>query len=88
MSTVSGGCHSTPNNVSCMSISLNVSEFHAGHDIIWNVNIVGHEDVRKLAMRIELFLSWESLLLLKKVGCVGIQYEVVKVVVVIIHSFR
>ena len=52
------------------------------------MDIVGHEDVGKLAMRIELFLSWKRLLLLKKVGCVGIQYEVVKVVVVIIHGFR
>ena len=27
--TVSGCCHSAPNIVSCMSIGLNVSEFHA-----------------------------------------------------------
>jgi hypothetical protein len=27
--TVSGCCHSAPNNVSCMSIGLNVSKFHA-----------------------------------------------------------
>ena len=88
MGTVSGCCHSAPNNMSCMSIGLNVSKFHAGHNVIRNVDVVSHEDVRKLAMRVELFLSWKSLLLLKKVGCVGIQYEMVKVVVVIIHGFR
>ncbi len=27
--TVSCCCHSTPNDMSCMCISLNVSEFHA-----------------------------------------------------------
>ena len=27
--TVLCGCHSAPNDVSCMCISLNVSEFHA-----------------------------------------------------------
>jgi hypothetical protein len=52
------------------------------------VDVVGHEDVGELAMRIKLFLSWKRLLLLKKVGCVGIQYEVVKVIVVVIHGFR
>ncbi len=52
------------------------------------MDVVGHEDVRKLAIRIELFLTWKRLLLLKKVGCVGVQYEMVKVVVVIIHGFR
>ena len=27
--TVSCSCHSAPNNVSCMCICLNISEFHA-----------------------------------------------------------
>ena len=29
VSTVAGGCHSAPNDVSCMCISLHVSKFHA-----------------------------------------------------------
>ena len=43
--TVSCSCHSAPNDVSCMCISLNVSEFHTGHHIVWNMDIVGHKNM-------------------------------------------
>ena len=64
MRAVSSGSHPAPNDVPCMSICLNFTKFHAGHDIVWNVYIMGHEDVRILAVRIELFLSWKCLVLL------------------------
>ena len=64
MSTVSSGCHSAPNDMSCMCIGLNITKFHAGHYIIWNMDIVGHKYMRELAMRIELFLTWKRLVLL------------------------
>ena len=62
--TVSSGCHPAPNDVPGMSIGLNFTKFHASHNIVWNVYVVGHENVRILAVRIELFLSWKSLVLL------------------------
>ena len=64
MRAVSGGGHPAPNDMSCMSKCLDFTKFHACHDIVRNVDIVGHEDVRVLAMRIELFLTWKGLLLL------------------------
>ena len=64
MRAVSGGSHPAPNDVPSMSVCLNFAKFHASHDIVWNVYIVGHEDVRVLAMRIKLFLSWKCLVLL------------------------
>ena len=64
MRTVSSSSHPAPNDMSCMSICLNFTKFHASHDIVWDVDIVGHEDVRVLAVRIELFLSWKCLMLL------------------------
>ncbi len=33
----------TPNDVPCMSVCLNFTKFHASHDIVWNMDIVGHE---------------------------------------------
>ena len=64
MRAMSSGSHPAPNDVSCMSICLNFTKFHASHDIVWNVDIVGHEDMRILAVWIELFLSWKCLVLL------------------------
>ncbi len=62
--TVSSGGHPAPNDMPCMSICLNFTKFHARHDVVWNVDVVGHEDVRELAVRIKLFLTWKGLLLL------------------------
>ncbi len=58
---VSSGGHPAPNDMPCMSICLDFTKFHASHHVVWNVDIVGHEDVRVLAMRIKLFLSWKCL---------------------------
>ncbi len=64
MRTVSRGSHPAPNDMSCISICLDFTKFHASHHVVRNVDIVGHEDVRVLAMRIKLFLTWKGLLLL------------------------
>jgi hypothetical protein len=64
VSTLSCCIHPTPYYMPCMRKGLNVSKFHAGHDVVWNLYVRGNMDIRKLAMRINLFLSWEQLLLL------------------------
>ncbi len=56
--------HPAPDYVSCMSICLNVSKFHARHNVILYKFITSDKDMRELSMRIELFLSREGLLLL------------------------